>query len=164
MGVAEAAIAALGGDDALAYLGEVGEHRPALLVDNLRSDRDLQDRVGAPPPGAIAAHPVHAGLGLKMLLVAKVDKRVETVGAFDHHVAAPPAVAAVGAAELDEFLAAERDRTRPAVAGANVHARLVEKLHRRRPLKRRAPALRSLCAARLRPRPNPRELRGKNGT
>ena len=131
MEVAEAAVAALGDHDALARLGHVGEHRAALLVEDLRPDRHFQDRVGAAPAGAIAAHPVHAGLGLEMLLVAKVDERVEAVRAFDHDVAAAPAVAAVGAAELDEFLAPERDRARPAVAGANVDARLVEKLHRR---------------------------------
>ena len=70
---------------------------------------DFQHRIGPPPAGAIPAHPVHAGLGLEMLLVAKVDQRVETVGAFDHDVAAAPAVAAVRTAELDEFLAPERD-------------------------------------------------------
>ena len=138
MGVAEAAVAALGDHHALARLGQVGEHRAALLVEHLRSDRDFQHRVGAAPAGAIAAHPVHAGLGLEMLLVAKVDQRVEAVGAFDHDVAAAPAVAAVRAAELDEFLAPERDRARAAVAGANVDARLVEKLHRVAPLTGRA--------------------------
>ena len=74
-----------------------------------------------------------------MLLIAKVDQRVEAVGAFDHDVAAAPAVAAVRAAELDEFLAPERDRARPAVAGADIDPRLVEKLHRRQPITTRAP-------------------------
>ncbi len=89
---------------------------PALLVEDLRSDRDFQHGVVAAPAGAISAHPVHAGLGLEMLLVAKVDQRVEAVGAFDDDVAAAPAVAPVWAAELDEFLAPERDGARPAIA------------------------------------------------
>ena len=133
MEVAKAAVAALGDHHALARLGQVGEHRAALLVEDLRSDRHFQNRVGAAAAGAIAAHAVHAGLGLEMLLVAKVDERVEAVSTFDDDVAATPAVAAVGAAEFDEFLAPKRDRTRPAVARANVDARLVEKLHRRPP-------------------------------
>ena len=101
---------------ALARPGEIGEQRPALLVEHLRSDWDFQHGVVAATAGAISAHPVHAGLGLEMLLVAKVDERVEAVRAFDHDVPAAPAVAPVRAAELNEFLAAERDRTRPAVA------------------------------------------------
>src|ERR1700733_13940426 len=140
MEVAKTTVAALGDHHALARLSHVGEHRAAFLVEHLRPDRNLQHRVGASPAGAIAAHPVHSGLGLEMLLVAKVDERVEAVRAFDHDIAAAPAVAAIGAAELDEFLAAERDRARPAVARADVHARLVEKLHCLLPLTGRAPS------------------------
>ena len=116
MSVAETAVAPFGDDNALARLGEIGQQRPALLVENLGSDRDFQHGVVAAPASAISAHPVHAGLGLEMLLVAKVDERVEAVRAFDHDVAAAPAVASVRAAELNVFLASERDRTRPAVA------------------------------------------------
>src|SRR3984957_15616519 len=139
MEVAEAAVAALGHHDALARLGHVGEHRAALLIEDLRPDRHFQNRVGAAAASAIATHAVHAGLGLEMLLVAKVDERVEAVGAFDHDVAAAPAVAAIGAAELDEFLAPERDRARAAVARANVDARLIKKLHSEQPVMGRAP-------------------------
>src|SRR5690606_2284401 len=49
--------------------------------------------------------------------------------AFDDHVAAAPAIAAIGAAELDEFLAQEADCTGTAVAGAHIDFRLVEKFH-----------------------------------
>ena len=113
------------------FLREVGEHRAGLLVDDLRADRDLQHRVGAAPAGAVLAHAVHAGLGLEMLLVAEVDQRVEAAGAFDHDVAAAAAVAAVGAAEFDEFLAPERDAARPAVARADIDAGLIEEFHAR---------------------------------
>ena len=77
MQVAEAAVAALGDDDALALLGEVGEQGARVLVEHLRADRDLEHGVRAAPAGAVAAHAVHAGLGLEMLLVAEVDQRVE---------------------------------------------------------------------------------------
>ena len=164
MGVAEAAVAARGDDDALARFGEIGEHCARLLIEDLGSDRRLQDRVGAAPAGAVLAHPVHSGLGLEMLLVAKVDERVEAVRAFDHDVAAAPAVAAVGAAEFDELLAPERDRARPAVARANVDARGIEKFHRREPLTRRAPSRRTRCAVARRGRPpNPRGRDGSSG-
>ena len=129
MGVAEAAVAALGDDDALARRLEVGEQRLVVLVEHLRAVRHFQHGVGAAAAGAVLAHAVHAGLGLEMLLVAEVDQRVEAVGAFDHDVAAAPAIAAVGAAELDELLAPERDAARPAVAGADVDAGLIKELH-----------------------------------
>ena len=131
MGVAEAAVAAPGDDDALSFACEIGEHRPGFVVEHLRADRNLQHHVGAASAGAVLAHAVHAGLGLEMLLVAEVDQRIEAAGAFDDDVAAPPAVAAVRAAELDEFLASEGDAAGAAVAGSNVDAGLIEELHGR---------------------------------
>ena len=80
---------------------------------------------------AVAAHAMPAGLRLEMLLVAIVDQRVQPVDRLREDVAAAPAVAAIGTAELDEFLAAKRDRARAAVAGADVDLGLVEELHRR---------------------------------
>ena len=70
-----------------------------------------------------------AGLGLEMLLVAIVDQRVEAIDAFDDDVAAAPAIAAIGAAELDEFFAQERYGAGAAVAGADIDLGLVEKFH-----------------------------------
>ena len=112
MGVAEAAIAALGQQDLLA-----GRVRSAISVSLSSSkicvpDRHLQRDVVALAAGQVAAHAVHAGLGLEMLLVAIVDQRVEAVDAFGPDIAAAAAIAAVGAAELDELLAPERDGAR----------------------------------------------------
>ena len=131
MRVAEAAVAALGDHDALAGLRQIGQQVAGLFVEHLRALRRLQDDIGAASARAVLAHAVHAGLGLEMLLKAKVDQRVEPVGAFDHDVAAAPAVAAVGAAELDELFPPERDAARPAVAGAHIDAGLIEEFHRR---------------------------------
>ena len=78
---------------------------------------------------AVLAHAAAAALRLEMLLVAVVDQRVEAVDGLDDHVAAAPAVAAVRAAELDEFLAAERHAAVPAVAGADIDLGLVEEFH-----------------------------------
>ena len=128
--VAEAAIAALGELDALADPGQVADQRLVVLLVDLGADRHFQRHVGALAAGAVAAHAVHACLGLEMLLVAVVDQRVEPVDRLDPDVAAAAAVAAVGAAELDELLAAERDRAGAAVARSDVNLGLVEKLHR----------------------------------
>jgi hypothetical protein len=51
--------------------------------------------------------------------------------AFRHHVAAPAAVAAVRAAELDELLAPEGDDAVAAVAGLHPNLGFVEELHAR---------------------------------
>ena len=91
----------------------------AFLLEHLRADRHLQHRVGAASARPVLAHAVYAGLGLEMLLIAKVDQRVEAAGAFNDDVAAAAAVAAVGPAELDELLAPEGDATGAAVAGAD---------------------------------------------
>ena len=66
---------------------------------------------------------------LEVLLVAIVDQRVEAVDRLDDHVAALAAVAAVRAAEFDEFLAPERDAAVPARAGRNVDLGFVEEFH-----------------------------------
>ena len=78
---------------------------------------------------AVLAHAMGAGRGLEVLLVAVVDQRVEPVDALDDDVAAAPAIAAVGAAELDELLAQERHAAGAAVAGADIDLGLVEKFH-----------------------------------
>jgi hypothetical protein len=72
-----------------------------------------------------------AVLGEEVLLVAEVDQGVEAVHRLDHDVAALAAVAAVGAAELHELLAAERDAAVAARAGAEMDAGEVEELHGR---------------------------------
>lgn len=50
-----------------------------------------------------------------MLLIAEVDERIEAVDGFHPDIAAAAAVAAVGAAELDELLAAEGNGARAAI-------------------------------------------------
>src|SRR5579883_2282400 len=127
--VAVAAVTALGEHDPLADLGEVGEQRLVVLLEDLRAARQAQDDVLALGAGALAAHAVMAGLGLEVLGVAVVDQGVEAVDALDDDVAAAPAVTAVRAAELDELLAAKADAACAAVAGADEDFGLVEEFH-----------------------------------
>src|SRR6185437_11768682 len=110
VGIAEAAIAAAQEDDSLTGDGEVDEDFLIVLVEHLRADRHAQhDRIaigaGAVAPGAAA--PV---LGAEMLAVAVVDQGVEIGHRLEDDVAAAPAIAAVGSAELDEFLPPEAGR------------------------------------------------------
>ena len=129
MRIAEAAIAALGENELLAELGEVVDQRLAILVEHLGSDRHLQDDRLAVGAMAVLAHAIGALLRLEVLLVAVVDQRVQPVDAFEHDVAAAPAVAARGPAELDEFFAAKRHAAIAAVAGADIDLCLVKEFH-----------------------------------
>ena len=129
MQIAETAIAALADDDALADLSEIGDQGLAIHFEDLGALGHFQHGVGATAAMTVLAHAMSAGLGLEMLLVTKVDQRVQAFDAFSHDIAAASAVAAVGTAELDEFLTPERHATGAAVAGAHVNLGLVEKLH-----------------------------------
>jgi len=64
-----------------------------------------------------------------MLLVAEVDQRVQRRHAFGPDVAAVAAVAAVGPAELDEFLAPETDAAAAAGARADGDPGKIEEFH-----------------------------------
>ncbi len=64
-----------------------------------------------------------------MLLVAVIDQRVEVVGGDQDDVAALAAIAAIGPAEFDEFLAAKAHRATPAVTALQIDLALVEKFH-----------------------------------
>ena len=114
---------------AVAGLGQVGDQRLAVLLEHLRAGRQLQHHVGAAGAGAVLAHAVAALLRLEVLLVAIVEQRVEVRHAFEDDVAAFAAVAAVGSAELDIFLAAEADAAVAAVAGAHIDLGFIEELH-----------------------------------
>src|SRR5206468_4471705 len=104
---------------------KIGKQRFAVLVKDLRACGNFENGVGAAPARAVLAHAVHADLSLEMLLVAKIDKRIEAFGAFDDDIAAAPAIAAVRAAEFDEFLAAERDASGAAVARTDIDFGLI---------------------------------------
>ena len=129
-GVAAPAQAAMEQGHLFANRGEVGEQRALFVVgEDLGADRDLDDEVGAARPGPVRAGTTLAARGAEMLRVAKVDQRIEARDRLEHDVAALAAVAAVGAAELDELLAPERHR--PGAAGARLHEDLglVEEMH-----------------------------------
>src|SRR5262245_2523868 len=140
MGVAKATVATARQAGAVTDLDEIGDQRGLILRVDLRSRRQRNQLVRASRAGAVLAHAGAAVLGLKVLLVAVIDQGVETGHALSPDIPALAAVAAVGAAELDEFLAPEGDGAGTAVAGADVDLGLVQKFHklrRGRPLSQR---------------------------
>ena len=89
-----------------------------------RSTTSLAAGAGAILPGAVAAASCP-----EVLPVAVVDQGIEPGHRFDHDVAAIAAVAAVGTAELDEFLAPERQAAVAAVAALHQDLGFVEEAH-----------------------------------
>ena len=65
-----------------------------------------------------------------MLGITEVDQGIEAGHRLEDDVAAAAAVAAVGAAELDELLAPEAHRAWTAGAGADEDLGLIEEMHR----------------------------------
>src|SRR5690606_12564109 len=130
MRVAEAAVAAGGQPEALAFADEIDDQRLLVLLEDLGSHRHLHRHACAICAGAVAAHAVYADRRLEMLLIAEIDQRVEAVDGLDPDVPAAPAVAAVRAAELDEFLAPEGNGAGPAVPGPDIYFGFVQKFHR----------------------------------
>ena len=135
MGVAKAAVAALGNQDALPWRGEVSQQRLAVFGKNLSTRRNFDVAVVAIGTSAVLAHAAPASLSFVVLLVAVVDQRVEVVDAFDEDTATLSAVAAVGSAELNKLLAAEADAAVAACSGRDVDFGLIEKLHDARAFK-----------------------------
>src|SRR6266851_2056419 len=129
MRVAEAAIAAAQQHMARVGRDEVEQHLVVLLVEDLRADGNAQHHRRSARAAAVGAHAVMALLGAEMLLVAVVDEGVEIGHRLDDDVAAAAAVAAIGAAELDEFLAPEAARAGTAVAALHEDLGLVEEFH-----------------------------------
>src|SRR5215831_2519073 len=129
MRVAEAAIAALGKHEFLAERGEVVDQCLAIFVEHLRADRYLQHNRLAIGAMAVLAHAVLALLCVEVLLIAVVDQRVEPIDSLNDDIAAAPAIAAGGTAELDELLAPERHAAVTAVAGANIDLCFIEEFH-----------------------------------
>src|SRR5713101_4535721 len=153
MRITETAIAALGEDGAIANLGDIGEERFIVFVENLGALRHLEHDVGSSRTGTVLAHAVAAGLRLEMLLIAIIDQGIQPIDAFSDYIAASATIAAVRTAELDELLAPKRDATRPAVARPDVHLGLIEELHGRSSRNRSTGTDEAM--ARMRHRPTP---------
>src|SRR5690554_6805933 len=118
----------------LAQFGHIGDHRFLILVQNFGADGDAQNNIVAVFTRAL---PAHAGLtvtGKEMLLIAKVDQRVEAVNHLDKDRAAIATITTVGTAIFDMLFTAKADTPSPAAAGADIDLGQIEKLHGKIPV------------------------------
>ena len=132
MRIAEPAVATAQQRHALARLREVRQQKLAVVVVDLRADRYLDHQVLRRRAGLVRPRAVAALGRTKVLCVAEVDQRIQVRNRLELDIAAAPAIAPVGPAELNEFFPAERNHAVTAVAGAAIYFRLVEKLHLKR--------------------------------
>ena len=122
--------AALGHQQALAWLGQVTDHLSCVVIDDGGAHRDGELHVGPAPAGAVGAAAGLAGLGAKLPRVAVVDHGVQVVIGNQEDAAAVAAVAPIGAAEGHGFLTAKAHATLAAGAGLDVDTRFVDEFHK----------------------------------
>ena len=92
-----------------------------LGVENQRAGRDVDDQIVAAESGHFLAHAGLAAFGLPMMPAGEIEQGVLVRIGDEDDAAAVAAVAAVGAALGDVFLAAEGDASVPAVAGFHLN-------------------------------------------
>ena len=136
MQVAKSAITTPRQHHPLADIGQVGDHRLLILVQYLGSHGHAQYDIAAIRAGALFSHARHAVLGKEMLLIAKIDQRVQPLDRLGDHIAAPPAIAAIRPAIFDIFLAPERYRTRAPGTGTDINLGQIKEFHREKLSKR----------------------------
>ena len=125
--IAQAALAAGEKHHAFAMLGEFGHEAVGAFLEDLRARRHRQDQVAAIGTRALAALARSAIAGATVRLPA-VGLEVAFVTVADQDdVAALAAVAAVGSALRDEFLATEADAAVAAVTGLQFNLGFVDK-------------------------------------
>ncbi len=126
--------AALGDHQLLAWSDQVTDHFLGRGIDHGGADWHTQEQVLALLAGAIGAAAIGTALGFVVTGVAVVDQGVEVFVGNHVHRATVTTVAAVGAAVLDELLAAEAHATVTAVTGLDPDGYFVNKLHSKPPL------------------------------
>src|SRR6186713_1908902 len=127
--IAETAIAALEQAIALPRYGHIDDQTLAVFLIDFGSDRHLHDRIGAAGAGHHLAFAAFTALGLHMLLETVVDQGVEIFHRLRDHIAAAPAVTAIGPAIFDKFLTSKGDAAVATGSAGCIHLCDVEKLH-----------------------------------
>ena len=129
MEVSKTAIAATCQFHALPYLGKVRNNRLLILIQHFCPHGDTQHDVISILARALAAHAGLSVLGKEVLLIPKIDKRVQTVNSFGPDRSTAPAVTAIGSAVFDILFAAKADTASAARAGANIDLAEIKELH-----------------------------------
>jgi hypothetical protein len=112
-------------------------------AEYLRANRHSHRYIFRAAAGAILAAAVSAVLGREAWGVIKIDEIIGVLVGHEHNVAAFAAVAAIGAATVNVFLASEGDASIPAIPRLGVNSDFVYK-HRAKNTETAAESLRFL--------------------
>ena len=129
MQITEPTVATLCQHHLLPGLGQVHDNRLLVLGQNLRADRQFQGFRLTAGTCSLLTHARVTILRLEMLLVAKIDKRIQMINHFYDHISAAAAIPAVRSAKFDILLAAERHAASTTIAALNINLCFVEKFH-----------------------------------
>ena len=127
--VAKAAIAAEGQHHAFAELIQVRDHGFAVFSENLRAHGQFQHHFVAGRACTIRPGTIAALARFEVLGVAEINQRIQASDRFGDHIAALAAIAAIRAAEFDEFLAPKGNDAIAAIAGLHPDFRFIKELH-----------------------------------
>src|SRR5260370_19008071 len=119
-GVAAAASAATGDDDALVGMREIVDALAGIFVVENRAHWDLQHDVSTLGAGLVGAFAVTAASGLVFGIKAEVHQRVVALAGFHPHVAAAAAVAPPWTPARNEPLTPAGHASLSAVAASNL--------------------------------------------
>ncbi len=129
MQVPKATVATTGNGETLTKFGHVSQNSFLVFIQNFGAHRHPQDDVITIFAGSLFAHSGLAVFGKKVLLVAKVDQRVQSIHDFNDHVAAAPAVAPIRTTVFNVLFAPEGHCTAAAAAGSDIYFGKVEEFH-----------------------------------
>ena len=129
MQVAEAAVTAFGQQALFAVLQQFHHHFAGFEVADDGAHGHAQGDVRAGRAELVGATALLAVARFVAAGIAVVDQGVDVAIGHDIDVTASPAIAAVGAAEGDEFLATEADATAAAVAGGHIDGGFINEFH-----------------------------------
>jgi len=95
----------------------------------LRAHGQLQHNIIAGRAGAVRPRAIAALARLEMLGIAVINQGIQPGHGFGDDIPALAAIAAIRAAEFDEFFAPEGDNAIPAIAGLHPDFRFIKEFH-----------------------------------
>lgn len=129
MQVSKSTITALGDQHPLTQLSHIRDDRLLIFIQNFSAYRNAQNNIVAVLARAALPHARLAAFGEEVLLVAKVDQRVETIDRFDPDRAATAAIAPIWPTVFDEFFTSKAYSPAATAAGANIDFGKIEEFH-----------------------------------
>ena len=127
--VAHAAGPALGDDEPLIGLTDVGDDLAGVMIGDNGAQGHRDDAISAISAVHLLAHAVAAVLGPVVRVVGEVEQGVDGGVANEDDIAALAAIAAIGSALGDVLLAAHADGPVASLAGADEDCGAIEKQH-----------------------------------